>query len=1559
MDTCLLAASQEISIDIRIRAAHVCMAAESSERVRGRIRGLACVSAVLRKIACCKDLWCDAFLPQPPDCLPFCRSVEVPAEILLLRSRPIRQAQADATVKMEVVYVAGFAIERCLVEDAIVLPEQLHKTDPPLAEIAVMMADLAVSSGTSGCVLHAWRAWKGGVPVWVHGMLVRSSTGLHSAVCVVTTSSTLETHRAILHHFAAHRRFLSEGGTVTALDVDEISRLFSTTEEANQVGAVPDAPLTALRATARGSFGDSAPLVGHPTGSHSWELPQLPWQCSNTQHRGAIPGLRRADIAEMASAEAAELFLSSSSSSCDRASAGTISPIRRVARMLLSSDDGAGASGLCPACPSRPQLQALLRCVETGSCFACAVAAACAPPHGGGAGSPPAASLRTLSPTSPSAPVPTAPASGVVPAPSVFTEPVTLPLLADPLLPHLWLPDSMLGPGVPELLRELRDARTRVSFGLTPFGEDASVRPVVDAAAASAEAVSTETRGISSKPCTRAYLGAMEFTAAADAPETGSVDGVAGAVTKGQASRHMYLLHFVAPVPRGAVETTAPTPILGTETGTSAAPPLVLPDARDGSDVGIIRAGGNTAAADPAAYCAGLKPQGIPLPFWLRLADGLPPLDVDARALLTRVQPWNIILVLNALLLEKCVFVLSEDPTVLSDCMQALAGLLQPFEWVTTYAPVLPPSFYAQAALQIEHSPLPFMLGGNPDKLLAALAASAAEDRAGDAGSAAAVGGSPVSPADGRRAANVSGGYTLAPPPQAPPATMERWSETGKSAIVARYASALTLRPDMVILDIDHNVIAVGPAALPPEGRLPHSATQVLLQALLLFGNQWAWSNPGAWLPAEGPHSSLVAPPAQAGSGNIAKQLERLRRAGAKLRVWPAGPLPVDHPSLPVKAAGRGAASTAPAAAGALGTVAGSRAVSNAEPTNSSTDAATKTRAVATPPIAFPLHRLLPPQTLMLDSLFVHGRPLSAAGAAAWMQGLQPGFIPAGMAEAAGADGPRDRRQDFTIRSVAASLSRPVAPSTLSTLLDELAGGLAAMGAVPGIPTEAPPRPGAREGTEPEYTGVPGLLDVMPITVVPPWQAWRYDLAREQERAAAAGACGGRVNTGATDSTDGRPPRYVCVHPLTGRSVLAPCPPVHLARLRMAVLEVFADQFRAVRLYVTERAAAEGAADPGTRAGPAGAAAGAGVEGPSAADPDVPTRRVDLDAVGFVTQEVADDWLPLAQRMIATVAFSTFAGERFHAQHVQDAFDVLCLRKMAHTLAEQHFYRCSGAEGWLWIAAIIDAAGIAPAAFAGGKASAASAAPTATLRSPPPALAGLAFKRSTRVYAELKPEDRVILLYNRPSDEALANVRETDLQSARLASAGRSPPPGRGPSGGALPERQLLGKLKLSKELTGLHLPAAASVPADYRSADFPCLFAVDNAVPLQDSSVARVGGGLLGALRSAFAGEAAKEGSPINLVFGSANAPQRRNWLLHLRSRMRGGARAGARYEGGLLQLLAGAGSAELQVRDVQRLQAAAAAAFASAGLAVRPEAWGATGAGASSTSGMVARVS
>jgi hypothetical protein len=1010
----------------------------------------------------------------------------------------------------------------------------------------------------------------------------------------------------------------------------------------------------------------------------------------------------------------------------------------------------------------------------------------------------------------------------------------------------------------------------------------------------------------------------------------------------------MYLLHFVAPVPRVAIEPTAPiapTAPLRTKSSFPTAPLLVLPGAPDGLDVGTVRAGGTTAS--PVSR-AGLKPQGIPLPFRLRLADGLPPLDVDARALLTRVQPWNIILVLNALLLEKCVFVLSEDPTVLADCMQALTGLLQPFEWVTTYAPVLPPSFYAQAVLQIEHSPLPFLLGGNPNKLLAALAASAAEDRAGGADCVAAVRGSAVKPADGQSAGPASGGYTLAPPPQAPPATMERWAETGKSAIVARYATALALRPDMVILDIDHNVIAVGPTALPPEGRLPHSATQVLLQALLLFGNQWTWSNPGAWLPAEGPHSSLVAPPAQAGSGNIAKQLDRLRRAGAKLRVWPAGPLPIDHPSLPAKAA----------AAGALGIVAGGRVASGGEFKDISRDAATQPRVVATSPVAFPLQRLLPPQTLLLDSLFVHGRPLSAAGAATWMQGLQPGFVPAGMTEAAGADGPRDRRQDYTIRSVAASLSRPVAPSTLSTLLDELTGGLASMGAVPGIPTEVPPRLGAREGTDPEYTGVPGLLDVMPITVVPPWQAWRYDLTREQERAAAGGARGSRMSTGATGSTAGLPPRYVCVHPLTGRSVLAPCPPVHLARLRMAVLEVFADQFRAVRLYVTERAAAESAASRSLQAGSAGADAGAGVEGSPPADPEAPTRRVDLDAVGFVTQEVADDWLPLAQRMMATVAFSTFAGERFHAQHVQDAFDVLCLRKMAHTLAEQHFYRCSGTEGWLWIAAITEAAGCAPGTSAGSNPSAATAAPTATPRSPPPALAGLAFKRSTRVYAELKPEDRVILLYNRPSDETLANVRETDLQSARLASASRSPPPGRGPSGGALPERQLLGKLKLSKELTGLHLPAAASSPADHQSADFPCLFAVDNAVPLQDPSVARVGGGLLGALRSAFAGEAAKEGAPINLVFGSANAPQRRNWLLHLRSRMRGGARAGARYEGGLLQLLAGAGSAELQVRDVQRLQAAAAAAFASAGLAVRPEAWAATGAGVPGTSGVVARL-
>mmetsp|Transcript_30888 Transcript_30888/g.92593 ORF Transcript_30888/g.92593 Transcript_30888/m.92593 type:complete len:439 (-) Transcript_30888:205-1521(-) len=74
--------------------------------------------------------------------------------------------------------------------------------------------------------------------------------------------------------------------------------------------------------------------------------------------------------------------------------------------------------------------------------------------------------------------------------------------------------------------------------------------------------------------------------------------------------------------------------------------------------------------------------------------------------LLTTIGPDTLMLTLQLLLLERSILVLGESQEDVTTCCRALLELLKPFDWPSTFMPVLPYSM-----LDFVHSPVPFVAG--------------------------------------------------------------------------------------------------------------------------------------------------------------------------------------------------------------------------------------------------------------------------------------------------------------------------------------------------------------------------------------------------------------------------------------------------------------------------------------------------------------------------------------------------------------------------------------------------------------------------------------------------------------------------------------------------------------------------------------------------------------------------------------------------------------------------------------------------------------------------------
>jgi hypothetical protein len=78
----------------------------------------------------------------------------------------------------------------------------------------------------------------------------------------------------------------------------------------------------------------------------------------------------------------------------------------------------------------------------------------------------------------------------------------------------------------------------------------------------------------------------------------------------------------------------------------------------------------------------------------------------DFKALLTTIDPFTIVAVLMALLMERRVIFISRKLSTLSSCVQACVALLYPFSWQHVFIPVLP-----LGMIQFVCAPVPFVVG--------------------------------------------------------------------------------------------------------------------------------------------------------------------------------------------------------------------------------------------------------------------------------------------------------------------------------------------------------------------------------------------------------------------------------------------------------------------------------------------------------------------------------------------------------------------------------------------------------------------------------------------------------------------------------------------------------------------------------------------------------------------------------------------------------------------------------------------------------------------------------
>ncbi len=75
-------------------------------------------------------------------------------------------------------------------------------------------------------------------------------------------------------------------------------------------------------------------------------------------------------------------------------------------------------------------------------------------------------------------------------------------------------------------------------------------------------------------------------------------------------------------------------------------------------------------------------------------------------ALFSRIHAGDLILILKTLMIERSVLIIGECPDLVTSCACALRELLKPYEWASTFMPLLPSDM-----LDFVTSPVPFIIG--------------------------------------------------------------------------------------------------------------------------------------------------------------------------------------------------------------------------------------------------------------------------------------------------------------------------------------------------------------------------------------------------------------------------------------------------------------------------------------------------------------------------------------------------------------------------------------------------------------------------------------------------------------------------------------------------------------------------------------------------------------------------------------------------------------------------------------------------------------------------------
>jgi len=78
----------------------------------------------------------------------------------------------------------------------------------------------------------------------------------------------------------------------------------------------------------------------------------------------------------------------------------------------------------------------------------------------------------------------------------------------------------------------------------------------------------------------------------------------------------------------------------------------------------------------------------------------------DAESLLLRLSAANIMFTYSSILVERRIIFISENPSILSGCVQAALAMIFPLSWQHIYVPVLPPSL-----LNYVCAPMPYIVG--------------------------------------------------------------------------------------------------------------------------------------------------------------------------------------------------------------------------------------------------------------------------------------------------------------------------------------------------------------------------------------------------------------------------------------------------------------------------------------------------------------------------------------------------------------------------------------------------------------------------------------------------------------------------------------------------------------------------------------------------------------------------------------------------------------------------------------------------------------------------------